>query len=138
MWQHNGSERTGEIATELDSPVKKEPVGQFAEVGGECFFSSVYYILVGRKSRKTKKHNDVNTCHNEKKTNIELLQERHNTSEGKKCRAIRTRAMEVARTIEFKRWSRKDLGTAMSDFMAYECAKATTAINEHAVGVINS
>ena len=37
---------------ELESPRKKEPVGKLAEVGGECFFSSIYYLLVGRKTGK--------------------------------------------------------------------------------------
>ena len=52
QWEEVGSSRTGEAMMELDSPRKKEPVGKLAEVGGESFFSSVYYLLVGRKSGK--------------------------------------------------------------------------------------
>ena len=37
---------------ELESPRKKDPVGKLAEVGEECFFSSIHYLLVGRKSGK--------------------------------------------------------------------------------------
>ena len=37
----------------LDEPKRKEPLGVLAEVGGECFFSSIYYLLCGRKSGMT-------------------------------------------------------------------------------------
>ena len=46
---------------ELDSPRKQEPVGKLAEVEEECFFFSVYYLLVGRKSgRKISQKNARN------------------------------------------------------------------------------
>ena len=51
-WEPLGSSRSGEIVMELSEPEKKEPMGVLAEVGGECFFSSVYYLLCGRKSGK--------------------------------------------------------------------------------------
>ena len=43
--------------------------------------------------------------------------------------------MEVAKGSDFKRYSKGTLGTMMSDFMAYEWAKATVAIIEHAVSI---
>ena len=52
QWEEVTSTRTGETTMELESPRKKEPVGKLAEVGGEYFFSSIYYLLVGRKSGK--------------------------------------------------------------------------------------
>ena len=56
QWEEVGSSRTGETTMELDSPRTKEPIGKLAEVGEEWFFSSVYYLLVGRKSGKRISH----------------------------------------------------------------------------------
>ena len=50
QWEEATSSRTGETTFELNSPLKREPIGKLAEVAGECFFSSVYYLLVGKKS----------------------------------------------------------------------------------------
>ena len=55
------------------------------------------------------------------------------TNETKKCRAIRIAAMEVAKDAAFKKFCKETLGTAISDFMAQECAKATVAVTEHGV-----
>ena len=41
--------------------------------------------------------------------------------------------MEIAKDVEFKKFCKATLGTAMSDFMARECAKTTMAVTEHGV-----
>ena len=64
-----------------------------------------------------------------------VLLDRHASSDAKKCRSLRFRALEVAPEIEFKKYSQPVLGSSLSDFMAHECAKATVAITEHAVRV---
>ena len=50
VWEPLSSSRSGEVPVILEEPGRKEPLGVLAEVGGECFFSSVYYLLCGRKS----------------------------------------------------------------------------------------
>ena len=62
--------------------------------------------------------------------------DRHSTDEAKTFRGIRVEAMEVAKNAEFKKFCRDSLGTAISDFLAQECAKATVAVTEHGVGKI--
>ena len=64
-----------------------------------------------------------------------VLLDRHASSEPKKCRSLRVKAMEVATEVEFNKYSQSVLGSALSDFMAHECAKATVAITEHAARV---
>ena len=68
-----------------------------------------------------------------KATNINVCADRHSTNETKKCRAIRLAAMEVAKDAAFNKFCKETLGTAISDFMAQECAKATVAVTEHGV-----
>ena len=55
-WEEGQSGRQSRGSGELDSPKKKQAVGRLAEVGGECWFSSIYYLIVGRKSGKNKYH----------------------------------------------------------------------------------
>ena len=141
QWEEAIKKHTGETTFELESPKKKDPVGKVAEVGGECFFSSIYYLLVGKKSVKNKRRKK----YAEKKKYLFFLkfrpftwdnfEDRHNASEAKKCKAIRTGAMEVAKSLEFKKYCRATLGTAMSDFLPHECSRATVAITENAVRV---
>ena len=50
LWEPLSTTRTTETSVVLTSPGQKEPLGNLAEVGGECFFSSIYYLLCGRKS----------------------------------------------------------------------------------------
>ena len=50
IWEPISGRETTTSAMVLDAPKRKEPLGELAEVGGECFFSSIYYLLVGRKS----------------------------------------------------------------------------------------
>ena len=142
QWEEVGSSRTGETTMELDSPRKKEPIGKLAEVGGECFFSSIYYLLVGRKSGKRISHRVKKTksfcfilsfIQKVKATNMNVCVDRHSTNETKKCRAIWIAAMDVAKDAAFKKFCKETLGTAISDFMAQECAKATVAVTEHGV-----
>ena len=64
---------------------------------------------------------------------MNVCADRHSTNKAKKCRAIRVAAMEVAKDAAFKKFCKETLGTAISDFMAQECAKATVAITEHEV-----
>ena len=52
IWEPISGKKTNSTAVVLDCPKRKEPLGELAEVGGECFFSSVYYLMVGRKSGK--------------------------------------------------------------------------------------
>ena len=49
-WEEKSKSHQALGSGTLDSPVKKQAVGRLAEVGGECWFSSIYYLLVGRKS----------------------------------------------------------------------------------------
>ena len=50
VWEPLSSSRSGEVPVILEEPGRKEPLGVLAEVGGESFFSSVYYLLCGTKS----------------------------------------------------------------------------------------
>ena len=50
QWTEFGSKRVGDTEIELSEPARKPAKGTLAEVGGECFFSSIYYLLVGKKS----------------------------------------------------------------------------------------
>ena len=50
VWEPLSSSRSRVVPVILEEPGRKEPLGALAEVGGECFFSSVYYLLCGRKS----------------------------------------------------------------------------------------
>ena len=64
---------------------------------------------------------------------MNVCADRHSTNEAKKCRAIRIAAMKVAKDAAFNKFCKETLGTAISDFMAQECAKATGAVTEHGV-----
>ena len=50
QWEDMYSKRTGGGVVTLEEPSNKPAKGTLAEVGEECFFSSIYYLLVGRKS----------------------------------------------------------------------------------------
>ena len=54
FWEELAISRQALRSGTLESPTKKQAVGRLAEVGGECWFSSIYYLLVGRKSGEIK------------------------------------------------------------------------------------
>ena len=46
IWEPISGKQTNSTAVVLDCPKRKEPLGELAEVGGECFFSSIYISWV--------------------------------------------------------------------------------------------
>ena len=141
MWERQ-TRTTGSVPIELGEPSRKEPMGELAEVGGECFFSSVYYLLCGRKSGQYQQIRKKNLCRalditrdeiEKKRKFINFASERKHTNASRNCKAIRVAATQAMQTDTFKEFCRASLGTAPNDFLAKECAKVTASISEAAV-----